>query len=98
MGSAYLARLGFPMPTLDERVAYLEGRVEEHSTHLAALRDDVHEIRVAIDRLADRLDGRMDRQDSRMDAFDAKLSRQFIWLVGIQIVMFIAMMSAIASR
>ena len=84
MGSAYLSRLGLPMPTLDERVAYLEGRLEEQSSSVDRLRQDIRELR--------------DRLESRMDGFDAKLSRQFTWLVGIQIVMFIAMMTAIGNR
>jgi uncharacterized coiled-coil protein SlyX len=98
MGSAYLSRLGLPMPTLDERVAHLEGSLEEHSTIVTALRDDIQELSRRVNALADRLDSGSDRLDSRMDAFDAKLSRQFTWLVGIQIVMFIAVMSAIGSR
>jgi hypothetical protein len=91
MGSAYLSRLGIPMPSLDERVAYLEGRLEEHSGSVTALRGDVQELRQRVDSLSGRL-------DSRMDAFDAKLSRQFTWLVGIQIVMFVAIISALANR
>lgn len=88
MGSAYLSRLGLPMPTLDERVAYLEGRLEEHSSSVDRLRQDIRELR-------DRLEARMDRLEARMDGFDGKLSRQFTWLVGMQIVMFIAIMSAL---
>jgi hypothetical protein len=79
MGSAYLSRLGIPMPTLDERVAYLEGRLEERSATVASLHGDTQELR------------------SDVHGLDAKLSRQFTWLVGIQIVMFIAIMSALAN-
>ena len=95
MGPAYLSRLGIPMPTLDERVAYLEGRLEEHSSTVDTLRSDIQEFRRQFENRIDGVYSRMDRLDSRMDALDARVSRQFTWLVGIQIVMFIALMSAI---
>ena len=84
MCPAYFSRLGVPMPTLDKRVAYLEGRLEEHSSNVSTLRGDILELR--------------QRLDDHAERFDAKLSRQFTWLVGIQIVMFVAIMSAIANH
>jgi hypothetical protein len=42
-------REGEPMPTLDERVAYLEGRLEEHSSTVPGLREDVRALRENLD-------------------------------------------------
>jgi hypothetical protein len=62
MGSAYLARLGLPMPTLDERVAYLEGRLEEHSSTVASLHADIQELRRDVHSLVHGLDAKLSRQ------------------------------------
>ena len=95
------------MPTLDERVAYLEGRLEEHSGSVAALRGDIGELR----RQSESLDQKFDRHfhaldikigsisvrlDSRIDALDTRASRHFTWLVGIQVAVLIAIVSALA--
>jgi hypothetical protein len=79
------------MPSLDERVAYLEGRLEDHSGSVTALRDD---LRLGIDRL----DNRMDGLEARIDRLDDKVSRYFTWLVGIQIGVLIAVVGALLRR
>lgn len=93
------------MPTLDERVAYLEGRLEEHTTTVAALRNDlaglrtdVQDVRRQIESLDQRLNSRMESLSSRVDWLDSKGSRQFTWLVGIQVATLIAIVSALVSR
>ena len=63
--------------TLDERMAYLEGRLEDHSGTVISLRGDMHALRA-------------DVQGLRAD-----ISRQFTWLVGIQVAMLVAMIGAI---
>ena len=47
------------MPTLDERVAYLEGRLEEQNKRFDGLRFDG-------------LDAKFDRLDAKVDRLDAK--------------------------
>ena len=79
------------MPSLDERVAYLEGRLEDHSGSVTALRDD---LRLGIDRL----DNRMNGLEARIDRLDDKVSRYFTWLVGIQIGVLIAVVGALLRR
>jgi len=62
-----------------------------------------------VDRRFDAIDGRftgfeesVDRRfsgvEQRFDAFDAKVSRQFTWLVGIQVTTLAAMVAAILAR
>ena len=83
------------MPNVDERIAYLEGRFEEHSGNLSmaradfgAVRNDVHDLR----RHVEMLDQRM---SARIDGLDSKMSRQFTWIVGIQVAMLIAVVGAL---
>ena len=83
------------MPTADERIAYLEGRFEEHSGSItmlradfAALRSDVQDLRRHVESLDQRLSG-------RIDALDTKMSRQFTWTIGIQVAMLLAIISAL---
>ena len=94
------------MATLEERVAYLEGKVEEHSRAFPDLRDDISRLgqrfetrftalEQRVDNLADRIDRRFEGVDRRIDALDDKVSRQFIWTVGIQITTLIAVLGAV---
>ena len=71
--------------SLEERVAYLEGKVEEHSRGYAQLREDIQQLRQQvihvdqkIDRFREELAARIDALDQRLsgriDALDQKLS------------------------
>ena len=69
------------MPTIDERVAYLEGRVEEHTRGFGEIRDMVVLLDQKVDRRIDALDQKVDRfRDelaSRIEALDHKVDRRF---------------------
>jgi uncharacterized coiled-coil protein SlyX len=78
-----LKREGENMPSIDERVAYLEGRIEDHTTAFAELRADLREIRVEIRELR-----------SEMRALHEQVSRQFTWMVGIQMTVLVAILAA----
>ena len=52
----------------------------------------------AIDRRFDAVDRRFDAVDRRFDAVDDKLSRQFQWLVGLQITTLVAIVGALLAR
>lgn len=75
------------MGTLPERVSYLEGKVEEQSQTFVAIRDLLADI-----------NRRVDRVEHRLDVLDDKMSRQFLWLVGIQITTIVAVVGAVLSR
>lgn len=84
------------METLDERVAHLEGRVEEHSGNFAELRESIRQVDghvQALDRKVDRLIGAV---NVRIDGLDNKLTSQFLWTVGIQIAVLLAVIGALA--
>lgn len=112
------------MATLEERVAFLEGRVVEHSGALDGVRGAVASLEQRMDRRFEQLEQRMDRRfedlDRRLDALDAKIdqhigaldrktdqeigaldrkmSRQFTWLVGIQVTTLVAIVAALLSH
>lgn len=112
------------MPTVEERVAYLEGRVEEHGRGMAGLGDAVVQftqrmdgldlkidrvreelggrieaIDMKIDRFREQLVGRIDAVEQkitgRLDGLDQKLSRHFLWLVGVQVTVLLAVIGAL---
>ena len=83
------------MATLEERVAYLEGQVSEHTQTLIDIRDSIRQLEQRFDR---RLDAIEDKLDRRYDALDDKMSRQFSWLGGIQVTTLVAIVGALLAR
>lgn len=106
------------MPTsLEERVAYLEGKVEEHSKAWEDLKDmiihlegRINALDQKVDRRIDALDAKIDRRidatDSRIDGLEQKLSlridgldqkfsRYFLWIIGIQVSVLLAIIGVL---
>lgn len=69
------------MPSVPERVANLEGIVSGQSNTIADLRLDMSRME--------------QRMDARFAALDERLSRQFHWIVGIQITSLIATIAVV---
>jgi chromosome segregation ATPase len=93
--------MGEPM-TLDERVAYLEGRLEDHSGAVASLRNNLLELRGEVRDLRGEMqtlrgDMHVFRREMQgeIHALLGDLSRQFTWLVGIQVASLIAIFGAL---
>jgi hypothetical protein len=100
------------VPTLEERVAYIEGQVNEQSHAPLEVRDAIrslehrmdtcfggHDRRFdAIDRRFEAVDRRLDGVDRRIDRLDEKVSRQFLWLVGIHVTTLVAIVSTLLTR
>ena len=90
------------MPTVEERIAYLEGKVEEHSRGFGELREMVIHLDQKVDRFREELAARIDALDQRLsariEALDQKVSKQFIWLVGIQIMVLLAVIGALLGK
>jgi hypothetical protein len=98
--------------TLEERVAFIEGQVSEQSHAMIEVREAVRmlEHRIdgrfeamdrrfeAIDRRFEAVDRRFDTVDRRIDALDEKLSRYFVWLVGLQVTTLVAIVGALLTR
>ncbi|MBI5182982.1 MAG: hypothetical protein HY999_01270 [Nitrospinae bacterium] len=92
--------------TLEERVAYLEGKVEEHSSAWEDLKDMIIHLEGRIEALEEKVDRRIDFLDqkvdrfreelsSRIDSLDQKFSRYFLWIIGIQVTIFLAIVSTL---
>ena len=78
------------MESVEERVAYLEGRGEDHSQMVNGIRD-------ALVSLEARMDRRFEGIDRRFEAIDAKMSKQFVWLVGMQVTTLLAVAGGFAA-
>jgi hypothetical protein len=78
------------MAVLQERVAHVEGQVNELSLRISA-------VEGAIRHLEQRMDARFESVDRRFDALDGKMSRQFMWLVGMHVTTLVAIVVALIS-
>jgi hypothetical protein len=83
------------MLNLDERVAHLEAGMDCQLRAMADFREDMN-------RRFDGVDRRFDAVERRIDAarveLDAKLSRGFVWLVGLQVTVLLAVVGALFGR
>jgi hypothetical protein len=87
------------MPSLDDRVAYLEGYLKDHEGTVGDLRSGFHDLRDTVRELREQMNRRFDRFETRLSTLDRKVDHHFMWLVGIQVTMFVAMIGAfLATR
>ena len=107
------------MPTIEERVAFMEGQMSELSHGLIDLRDVVRHLEQAVRHLDQKVDtrfaqvdarfaqvdarfaqvdSRFDLMDRRFAALDDKVSRQFMWVVGVQVTTLVAIVGALLAR
>ncbi len=91
-------------PTLEERVAYLEGKVEEQSRLGSEIREMISHLDQRLSSRIDGLSSRIDALDQkvdrireelsgRIDSLDQKFSRYFLWIIGIQVTIFLAIIA-----
>ena len=74
------------MATLEERVAYLEGRGEEHAAAIAEVRLDVRDVRAEIRDFRSEMNRRFDQTDLR-----------FTWMIGFQFATLLALIGALLN-
>ena len=74
------------MGALEERVAYLEGRGEEHAAAIGEVRADVREIRAELRDFRAEMNRRFDHMDTK-----------FTWLIGFQFTTLIAAIAALLN-
>jgi hypothetical protein len=88
------------MPSLEERVAYLEGRGEEHAGAIAEVRHDVRELRAEMIRRFEQVEKRFELMDRRFEQVDGRFSHmdnRFNWLVGLQFATLLAVIALLGS-
>lgn len=83
------------MSTLEERVAFLEGRVEEHARGVDGIRDALVHLEERTDRRFEAVDARFtaleDKMDRRFEAFEQKVDARFTALESTLILRFDSM-------
>lgn len=78
------------MLRIEERVAFLDGRVREQSDTMNDLREQFRAVR-------DQMDRRFEHLDARFDAIDKRMSKQFTWLVGLMVTLQAATIASVAA-
>lgn len=97
------------MPTFEERMAYLEGRVEEHSRNVDGIREAVANLErrtdarfeafeQRVDHHFEAVDRRFEGLERRLGGLDEKMTRYFVWLVGMQVTTLAAVVAALVGR
>ena len=96
------------MPTVEERLAYLEGRAGDQTTAIADLRTSITELRGEVRDLRGEMSGGFttlrgemaggftalrDEMNRRFEAVDVK----FTWLMGIQVAMLVTVLGAVVG-
>ena len=83
------------MPTLEERLADLEGRMKPD------LREEMvrgfERMREEMTRGFERTESRFERLESRVDLVEDRMHRQFTWLVGIQLTTMLTVIGVLAA-
>ena len=82
------------MPTLEERVAYLEGRLGDHFAAVDDLRSTYREFRADSNRQFGELRNAIDVLRSEMRT---EMHTQFRWLAGIQVTTILAIGGAVVG-
>ena len=88
------------MQSLEERVAYLEGRSEEHASAIAEVRHDVRGLRAEMIRRFEQVDRRFEQIDKRFEHVDGRFSHmdnRFNWLVGLQFATLLGVIALLGS-
>ena len=99
------------MKTVEERLTITEHKVAENARGIDGLREAIVELGnrmergfeamdrrfEAIDRRFEAIDRRFEAMDRRFVVVDQNMSRQFRWIVGIQMTTLLAMVGAIAA-
>ena len=98
---------GGEMPSLEERVAYLEGKTEDHTLAIGDVRNDVRDLRAEmiarfehVDRRFEQIDRRFEQIDRRFEQMDgrfAHMDNRFNWSVGLQFATLLAVVSAVLA-
>jgi uncharacterized coiled-coil protein SlyX len=85
------------MATLEERVAYLEGRGEEHAAAITEVRLDVRELRVEVRDLRGEMNHRFEHVEGRFDRLETRFDTRFMWMIGFQFATLMAVIAALLN-
>jgi len=74
-----------------ERISRFEGKVEELSKRMDDFKSDINSLRSEV--IATR-----NEMNNRMDGLDKKLDSRFLWLLGIQVTMWVTIILTILFK
>jgi hypothetical protein len=89
-----------PVPTIEERVAYLEGIAAEHTRAFADLQHSIAALRTAVMELRSDMNARFAQIDQRFAQIDqrfAQVDQRFMWLFGTQLAVLLAIIATLAG-
>lgn len=85
--------------SIEERLAFVEARVDEHSKAIEEIKGLILNLDQKFDRRIDTFEQRVDRRfeavERRIDSLDQKFSRYFLWIIGIQVSIFLAIIATL---
>lgn len=92
------------MPTVEERLASLEAKVDTMSdlrSLIAELRGDMNgrftDVNARFTEFREDMNRRFDDVNRRLAALDAKVDRHFVWLMGMMVTGFITIIGALVG-
>ena len=89
------------MATVEERVAFLGGRVEEQSQMVNGIREAIVNLEQRMDRRFEAVELQLAGLDQKLDqsvaALDQKLDLRFAWVIGIQVTTLLAMVTTLVA-
>jgi predicted nuclease with TOPRIM domain len=93
------------MPVVDERLSLLEVKMQDVGATLIRIEGTLgtlHQMLAGLDQRVDKLDQRFDRLDQRVDRLDQRIDRLderflklFLWVIGIQMTTFLAIVAGL---
>ena len=72
-----------PTPSIEERMAGLEGVYQQISLGLGRLEDDLRGLRAEMNALRTELAERANRLEGRIDGLEARMDRMFYWMLAL---------------
>jgi hypothetical protein len=82
---------------IEERMAFVEGRLVEQSALFSDIRAAMASLELRMDRRFEKVDARFLQVEARLDQLGADQSKNFRWLVGIQITTLVAVVGALVG-
>jgi DNA anti-recombination protein RmuC len=89
------------MPTLEERVAALEAKLDAQVMSTSDMRSALTGMQDQMNRRFEQVDQRFvdlqNQMNRRFDAVDQKIDRHFTWLIGIQVAVLVGVVGALVG-
>ena len=85
------------MQSLEERVAYLEGRMEDNAAIFGEIRSEMREFRTEMREFRSEVARQFAAVNNRFSVQDDKIDRHFMWMLGAQFAVLLSVIGALAA-